>query len=67
MFKGYIMYDTRCKGVNKEKSEVIDTKKIVEMSLKYVFNILNSEKSEVKTFFHKLGKKVLKSANSPSI
>lgn len=67
MFKGYIMYDTWCKGVSKEKEEVIDTKKIAKMSLKYVFDILNSEESEAKNVFHKLGKKVLKNANSPSI
>lgn len=56
MFKGFIMYDTRCKGVNKEKGENIDTKKIAKMSLKYVFDILNSKESEVKTVFDKIRK-----------
>ena len=56
MFKGYIMYDTRCKGVNKEKGGIIDTKKIAKMSLKYVFDVLNSKESEAKSFFHKVKK-----------
>ncbi|MFX0162884.1 MAG: YkgJ family cysteine cluster protein [Candidatus Hodarchaeota archaeon] len=54
LFKGYIMYDRRCKGVNKENGGDIDTKKIAKMSLEYVFDILNSKESEAKNVFHKL-------------
>ncbi len=54
LFKGYIMYDRRCKGVNKENGGDIDTKKIAKMSLEYVFDILNSKESDAKNVFHKL-------------
>ena len=33
VFKGYIMHDKRCKGVNKEGGEIIDTKKIAKSKI----------------------------------